>query len=130
MFRNALATLRQAFGDDSTAARDPGTADASPAPGADGIAADGGSTQPRTRSQLYAETGLEPDAYVEELLAHNDGRLRQSDVREAAQLSASTTSRLLSEMESDEQIVRITDGREKVVCLPAAAPDVVGEASS
>jgi hypothetical protein len=132
MFRKALAALRQAFGDDSTAAADSGVVDLdSSHPPDDGrIATDGGSAESRTRSQLYAETGLEPDVYVEQLLANNGGRLRQSDIRDATRLSASTTSRLLSEMESEGQVVRIADGREKVVCLPTAAPDLVADAPS
>lgn len=80
---------------------------------------DGGS---RTRSELAADTGLAPDEYVLQLLENRGGRLRQSDIGDLTGLSASTTSRLLSEMEADGQIKRVSLGREKVVCLPTHTP--------
>ena len=58
------------------------------------------------------------------LLAEHGGRLRQREVSELTRLSASTTSRLLSEMEDDDQVTRVSVGREKIVCLPSAAPEI------
>ncbi|WP_254823383.1 helix-turn-helix transcriptional regulator [Haloglomus halophilum] len=87
------------------------------------IADGSGAAETLTRSELAGRTGLSPEQYIRQLLAEHDGRLRQSDVGDLARLSASTTSRLLSEMEADQQITRVSIGREKVVCLPSSTPD-------
>lgn len=121
MLKKTLSTLRESLGHAGDRDSDQGTDDPDPT-STNRTVTDGGSVDSRTRSQLYADTGFEPDEYVERLLEDNEGRLRQSDVREATRLSPSTTSRLLSEMEDSGQIVRINDGREKVVCLPAHTP--------
>lgn len=123
-----VAALPRPLGDDADGdggAAMPGrVADERATDGAGSPMTDGGeATGYRTRSELSAETGLQPETYVERLLEANDGRLRQSDVGERAQLSASTTSRLLSDMEEEGRIVRIPDGREKVVCLPTHVPE-------
>ncbi len=91
------------------------------------IADGSGTAETLTRSELAGETGLHPEQYIRQLLAAHDGRLRQSDVGDLARLSESTTSRLLSEMEADQQITRVSIGREKVVCLPSSAPDGANE---
>lgn len=88
---------------------------------------DGGT---HTRSELAAETGLAPKEYVLQLLRNRGGRVRQSEVGDLTGLSASTTSRLLSEMEDAGRITRVTLGREKVVCLPNHAPETPGQAGS
>lgn len=92
---------------------------------ADGSGVD--ETETLTRSELAGMTGVSPEDYVQQLLVEYDGQLRQSDVSDLTRLSASTTSRLLSEMEADQQITRVSIGREKVVCLPSEVPDTPGE---
>ncbi|WP_255195071.1 helix-turn-helix transcriptional regulator [Halorarius litoreus] len=126
MFRKLYIRLSDSLGDETVRdATERGTQSA-------GAPADRnrGTDEVRTRSELLTETGYEPDTYVEKLLASNDGRLRQCSICDATRLSASTTSRLLSEMEADGQVVRITTGREKVVCLPEHAPDIDRRAST
>lgn len=113
----------EASGDEVDAAMPGRVADAPATDGGSAMTDGGESTGYRTRSELSAETGLQPETYVERLLEENDGRLRQSDIGEQAKLSASTTSRLLSDMEAAGHVVRIPDGREKVVCLPTHVPE-------
>lgn len=60
---------------------------------------------------------------VQEILSANGGRLHQADVVAAAGWSEATVSRTLSQMEVDGEIVRIRDGRKKVVCHPDRVPD-------
>lgn len=60
---------------------------------------------------------------VHEILSANGGRIYQADVGEAADWSEATVSRTLSHMEAEGEIVRIRDGRKKVVCHPDRVPD-------
>lgn len=93
------------------------------------LLADGGD-ETLSRSELAGATGVRPERYVQQLLAEHDGRLRQRKVSELTRLSASTTSRLLSEMEAEDQITRVSVGREKVVCLPSEAPEIGADRST
>lgn len=127
--------------DDSTATAADGAAPTAPAaepaptrapsttagPAEGTLLADGRGDETLSRSELAGVTGLRPERYVQQLLAEHDGRLRQREVSELTRLSDSTTSRLLSEMEEDDQIIRISVGREKIVCLPSAAPEIGAE---
>lgn len=47
----------------------------------------------------------------------------QGDLADQLEWSASKTSRTLSEMENDGQVVRYQIGRQNVVCLPHRVPD-------
>lgn len=140
--RERLGTLRArlgralGFGSDETDTSE--SVDAAPAEGPIPLGPQGDETriadgsgvgreETLTRSELAGVTGVSPEHYVRQLLAEHDGQLRQSQVGEMTRLSASTTSRLLSEMEADQQIARVSIGREKVVCLPSEAPDGPGE---
>ncbi|PSP97837.1 hypothetical protein BRC89_10535 [Halobacteriales archaeon QS_4_70_19] len=103
---------------------EPTTPATPPTPGEGTLLADGRGDETLSRSELAGVTGLRPDRYVQQLLAEHGGRLRQREVSELTRLSASTTSRLLSEMEDDDQVTRVSVGREKIVCLPSAAPEI------
>lgn len=78
----------------------------------------------RTRSDIIAETGMTPNEYVREVLREHGGRAYQGTVGEETGLSTSGTSRLLSQMEEEGLITRISIGREKVVCLPDHEPEI------
>ncbi|MFC7044431.1 helix-turn-helix transcriptional regulator [Halobacteriaceae archaeon GCM10025711] len=56
------------------------------------------------------------------LLRKHGGRMRQKDIVAATRFSKATVSRKLSRLEQDAHVVKLTDGRENVVCLPEAAP--------
>lgn len=90
-----------------------------PDPAGDRTLADGNGRKPERE---HAEPS---EQYIERLLAAAGGRLRQQAIIAATDLSPATVSRRLSTMETQGRIVRITLGREKVVCLPTAAPEPV-----
>lgn len=73
--------------------------------------------RPTTREQII-ECGLVPRTYVHRVLAEHGGRMKQCRFAEEYGWSASTISRLLSELEDEGAIERYRLGREKVVCLP------------
>lgn len=52
------------------------------------------------------------------LLLESGGRLRQQEVVAGTEMSPSQTSKTLSAMEVNGDVVRVTVGREKIVCLP------------
>lgn len=60
---------------------------------------------------------------VLKLLYEADGRLRQSEINNATEWSKSKVSRLLSAMEDDEKIRKITIGRENLVTLADRVPE-------
>ena len=55
---------------------------------------------------------------VEQLLADNDGRLKQGDIAEAFEWSASKTSRVVSQLADEGRVEKLRIGRENVVSLP------------
>lgn len=59
----------------------------------------------------------EDERFVADLLARNDGRVRQSAIVESSDWSKSKVSRLLSRMERDGHVEKITVGRENVIVL-------------
>ncbi|MFB6162930.1 MAG: helix-turn-helix transcriptional regulator [Halococcoides sp.] len=70
-----------------------------------------------------------PDAgRVERLLEAADGRMKQSAIVESTGWSKSKTSMVLSEMADEDRIVKLTVGRENIISLPEAVPDVVDDA--
>ena len=79
------------------------------------------SNRPTTRAELVA-SGFTPREYVHDVLHEHEGRLRQCDFVERYGWSPATISRLLSDLETDGDVVRYRLGREKVVCLPSAVP--------
>lgn len=70
-------------------------------------------------------TGNSPAEYVRFLLEINGGRMRQSALVEATGWAPSTISQHLSEMETNNQVVRYQLGREKVAALPGEVPEAV-----
>jgi uncharacterized membrane protein len=59
------------------------------------------------------------EQFVVDLLLSNDGRVRQSAIVDASEWSKSKVSRLLSRMERDGHVEKVTVGRENVVVLVA-----------
>lgn len=70
------------------------------------------------------ELGIPYDEFFCHLIEEQGGRLPQKTFNEVTNLSCSTVSRLLQEMEEDGQVVRVQVGRENVICLPEHAPSV------
>ncbi|QLG27185.1 hypothetical protein HUG10_06355 [Halorarum halophilum] len=75
-----------------------------------------------SRKDFVLKLGVSHDELFCQLVEANGGTLPQKEFATYANLSSSTISRLLQEMEDDGQVVRVPVGREKVVCLPEYAP--------
>jgi hypothetical protein len=67
---------------------------------------------------------------VVHLLTESGGRMRQHEIVEATDWSKSKVSRLLSRMAEEGQVRKVRLGRENLVTLPDAEPDVVRGDSS
>lgn len=70
------------------------------------------------KNDVPDETGLTPQEYIRRGLRRHDGQLRQQAICELTGWSQATVSRTLTQMEEEEQISRVSVGREKIVCLP------------
>ena len=78
--------------------------------------------RPPTADRLFEAGWLTPEEYLERVLAANGGWMRQRDLVEATTRSAGSVSRTLSTMEDAGRVVRVRDGREKLVFLPDRVP--------
>ena len=76
-----------------------------------------------SRKDFILKLGIPHDDLFCQLLEANEGTLPQKEFASYANVSSSTISRFLQEMEDDGQVVRVQVGREKVVCLPEYAPE-------
>lgn len=76
---------------------------------------------PTSRTEVL-EYGMTPEEYVHAVLERHDGRLKQRRFMDDYDWSSATVSRLLSDLEDQGAVERYRLGREKVVCLPDAAP--------
>lgn len=77
-----------------------------------------GSGEPRTSQQEF-KTDREK---VCELVDENGGRMKQSEIVNSVDWSKAKVSRLLAELEDDEEITKLRLGRENLVCLPGHEP--------
>ncbi|QLK26700.1 hypothetical protein HYG81_03520 [Natrinema zhouii] len=59
---------------------------------------------------------------VRQLLQENGGRMKQSNIVDSVDWSKAKVSRLLADLEEDEQITKLRLGRENLVCLPGHEP--------
>lgn len=59
---------------------------------------------------------------VRQLLRENGGRMKQSSIVDSVDWSKAKVSRLLADLEEDEQITKLRLGRENLVCLPGHEP--------
>ncbi|QLG63579.1 helix-turn-helix transcriptional regulator [Halorarum salinum] len=75
-----------------------------------------------SRRDFVVELGMPPEEFFPRLVAHHDGALPQKSFTEFTDLSSSTISRILGELEDDGRIVRVTVGRENAIVLPERAP--------
>lgn len=75
-----------------------------------------------SRKDFLTETGMLPEKFFLRLVEQHDGSLPQKRFTEFTDLSKSTISRILREMEEDGQVVMVTVGRGNTVFLPEEAP--------
>lgn len=66
---------------------------------------------------------LPPRERVIDLIGENEGKMYQQDIVEAMDRSASTVSRYLAKLESENRITRLRDRRENIVMLTGEAYD-------
>ncbi|WP_332897287.1 helix-turn-helix transcriptional regulator [Haladaptatus sp. CMSO5] len=71
------------------------------------------------------ETIYSDEARVEQLLERNEGRMNQSSIVSKTDWSKSKVSRLLSTMADNGSVIKITIGRENLICLPGEEPSIV-----
>lgn len=97
--------------DGSTGAEPPGTDRPDAGPGS-GPVPNGAET-----TTAASDPTLTDGERVEQLLADNGGRLKQGDIAEAFEWSASKTSRVVSQLADDGRVEKLRIGRENVVSL-------------
>lgn len=85
----------------------------------------------KQEQELTANTAAVPEPLTDEdriqqLLDESGGRLRQSEIVSETDWSKSKVSRLLSRMEDDDQITKITVGRENLITRRGDEPEHAG----
>ena len=59
---------------------------------------------------------------VHQLVERNGGRMKQTDIVDSVEWSKAKFSRLLADLESDDEITKLRLGRENLICLPGSEP--------
>lgn len=87
----------------------------------------GGAGDTDATDQLAAGSGefLSDETVVERLLQSRDGRMKQSAIVEATEWSKAKVSRLLSGMDQDGRIHKLSLGRENLIYLPGEEPAII-----
>ncbi|MFC5970904.1 helix-turn-helix domain-containing protein [Halomarina salina] len=91
--------------------------DAAPTP------TDGGGSEGAGSAVSPAPEPMTNEDRIRQMLDANEGRLRQADIVEQTDWSKSKVSRLLSKMESDGEIRKISIGRENLIARPGDEPE-------
>lgn len=80
-------------------------------------------TSSESRQPLAGKQEFKTDREkVCELVDNNGGRMKQSEIVDSVDWSKAKVSRLLAELEEDEQLTKLRLGRENLVCLPGHEP--------
>ncbi|WP_425606565.1 helix-turn-helix transcriptional regulator [Halomontanus rarus] len=87
------------------------------------------------RNRLESRTGIERDRQptgnedfmtdrerVRELVTENGGRMKQADIVDSVEWSKAKVSRLLADLESEDEITKLRLGRENLICLRGQEP--------
>lgn len=83
-------------------------------------------TAPLTPADIPVETGLTAKEYLEYAISSAEGRLTRRALLEHTGWPTGVVDRLLSEMEDQQRVVRVSRGRITLVCLPDAVPEWLG----
>nr|WP_246084541.1 hypothetical protein [Salinadaptatus halalkaliphilus] len=75
-----------------------------------------------TRQESTREEFVTDREKVHQLIDENGGRMKQSQIVDSVDWSKAKVSRLLADLEDDEQITKLRLGRENLVCLPGHEP--------
>ena len=82
----------------------------------------GGTASLTVDSETDHEDFLTDQERVCQLLQENGGRMKQSNIVDSVDWSKAKVSRLLADLEDDEQVTKLRLGRENLVCLPGHEP--------
>lgn len=77
--------------------------------------------QPTTRSETEVNV-LTDRERVQQLLVENGGRMKQADIVDSVDWSKAKVSRLLADLEADDEITKLRLGRENLICRPGSEP--------
>jgi DNA-binding MarR family transcriptional regulator len=83
---------------------------------------DAASADPSDADEAVPPSLLPNEQRVLRLLDEHDRQIRQSDIVEETSWSKAKVSRVLSQMEADDEIIKIDIGRENVVLHPEDVP--------
>ncbi|RQG91613.1 hypothetical protein EA462_06590 [Natrarchaeobius halalkaliphilus] len=75
-----------------------------------------------TAGELPREEIVTDRERIRTLLSENGGRMKQSNIVDSVDWSKAKVSRLLAELEEDDQVTKLRLGRENLVCLPGNEP--------
>jgi hypothetical protein len=84
---------------------------------------DGGDAGGDGEAVTVAPEPMTNEDRIRQMLDANEGRIRQADIVEQTDWSKSKVSRLLSKMESDGEIRKISIGRENLIARPGDEPE-------
>jgi hypothetical protein len=84
---------------------------------------DGGDAGGDGEAVTVAPEPMTNEDRIRQMLDANEGRVRQADIVEQTDWSKSKVSRLLSKMESDGEIRKISIGRENLIARPGDEPE-------
>lgn len=73
-------------------------------------------------SEANHEEFLTDQERVCQLLEENGGRMKQSNIVDSVDWSKAKVSRLLADLEEDDEVTKLRLGRENLVCLPGHEP--------
>lgn len=76
----------------------------------------------RRRSPPTREEVVTDHERVRRLIDDNGGRMRQTEIVEEVEWSKAKVSRLLADLDADEEITKLRLGRENLICLPGHEP--------
>jgi len=83
-----------------------------------------GRTDPSSERASQQGSILTDREQIHQLLETDGGKLRQSRIVDETDWSKAKVSRLLSQMESDAEIVKVRLGRENLICLRGEEPEI------
>lgn len=83
-----------------------------------------GSTPERPRSRSPADEFLTDREKIRQLVEANGGRMKQAEIVDSVEWSKAKVSRLLTDLESDDEITKLRLGRENLICLAGYEPPV------
>ncbi|MCU4742691.1 membrane-associated protein/domain-like protein [Halobacteria archaeon AArc-m2/3/4] len=76
----------------------------------------------RARQSTSNEDFMTDRERVQELVTENGGRMKQAEIVDSVEWSKAKVSRLLADLESEDEITKLRLGRENLICLRGQEP--------